>query len=136
MVPASREPTSYRWANALTSGLANQPFRQFMRKSQHRPVGDDRATVVRGNAADFVRTPARQMNFIFLDPPYDDAEAYSHALHAIAAGNALVTGGIIIAEHAATKSRKNGFALADKYGELKRVRLLEQGDAALSFYSF
>jgi 16S rRNA (guanine966-N2)-methyltransferase len=98
-------------------------------------IGDDRATVVRGNAADFVRTPARQMNFIFLDPPYDDAAAYGETLRAIATGNALTGGGIVIAEHAAAKSRSAGFTPSEDYAELHRVRLLEQGDTALSFYS-
>jgi 16S rRNA (guanine(966)-N(2))-methyltransferase RsmD len=98
-------------------------------------IGDDRATVLRSDAAEFARAPARQMNFIFLDPPYDDAEAYSQTLHAIAAADALLPRGIVIAEHAVAKSRQNGFAPADEYGSLHRVRLLEQGDAALSFYS-
>jgi len=97
-------------------------------------IGDDRATVVRGDAADFVRSPTQQVNCIFLDPPYDDAEAYSQTLHAIAAGAALLAGGIVIAEHAAAKSRQHGFTPADNYSALHRVRLLEQGDTALSFF--
>jgi hypothetical protein len=41
----------------------------------------------------------------------------------------LASGALVIAEH----RRKE--RLADRYGELTRTRLLEQGDAALSFYA-
>ena len=40
----------------------------------------------------------------------------------------LAPGALVIAEHRRKQS------LEDQYGGLKRTRLLEQGDAALSFY--
>ncbi len=40
----------------------------------------------------------------------------------------LAKGALVVAEHAKRNS------LADRYGALLRKRLLEQGDAALSFY--
>jgi len=36
---------------------------------------------------------------------------------------------VVIAEH------RRKYALGERYGSLKRTRLLEQGDAALSFYA-
>jgi 16S rRNA G966 N2-methylase RsmD len=46
-----------------------------------------------------------------------------------ALGNAAVSEKtLVIAEH----EKKND--LAEKYGELQRIRKLQQGDAALSFY--
>jgi len=42
----------------------------------------------------------------------------------------LVPEAIVIAEHA----RRRSVTPADNYGALHRYRILEQGDAALSFY--
>jgi 16S rRNA (guanine(966)-N(2))-methyltransferase RsmD len=68
---------------------------------------------------------------VFLDPPYDAAPVYADALGLLGGASAglLAPGALVIAEH----RRKE--RLADSYGSLKRIRLLEQGDAALSFYA-
>jgi 16S rRNA (guanine(966)-N(2))-methyltransferase RsmD len=68
---------------------------------------------------------------LFLDPPYEAAEEYALSLGLLggAAQAILAPGAIVIAEH------RRKFALADRYGNLQRTRLLEQGDAALSFYA-
>lgn len=67
---------------------------------------------------------------IFLDPPYDAAEEYAAALDLLggAARRSLGAGGVVIAEH------RRKLRPEESYGSLVRVRLLEQGDAALSFY--
>ena len=67
---------------------------------------------------------------VFLDPPYDLASEYAQALKLLGGECAalLAPGALVVAEH----RRKQ--ALAENYGSLTRVRLLEQGDAALSFY--
>jgi 16S rRNA (guanine(966)-N(2))-methyltransferase RsmD len=66
-------------------------------------------------------------DFIFLDPPYALRDAYQNALEAL--GNStLAEKALVIAEH----ERKND--LAEEYRGLRRIRKLEQGDAALSFY--
>lgn len=67
----------------------------------------------------------------FLDPPYDAAEEYGATL-ALLGGPAaalLSQDALVVAEH----RRKQ--PLSDRYGVLQRTRLLEQGDAALSFYA-
>jgi 16S rRNA (guanine966-N2)-methyltransferase len=68
---------------------------------------------------------------VFLDPPWDAHEEYATTLGLLGGPAAahLATGAFVIAEH----RRKQ--ALAEQYGGLKRTRLLEQGDAALSFYA-
>ncbi|WP_371417139.1 16S rRNA (guanine(966)-N(2))-methyltransferase RsmD [Granulicella sp. S156] len=73
---------------------------------------------------------ARTADVIFLDPPYEAAEDYTATLNFLAQNHAtlLAEGAVVIAEHARKKS------LAESYGNLKRMRVLEQGDAALSFY--
>jgi 16S rRNA (guanine966-N2)-methyltransferase len=67
---------------------------------------------------------------VFLDPPYDAAEEYAATLGMLG-GTArayLAPGAMVIAEH----RRKQ--PLDERYGLLRRTRLLEQGDAVLSFY--
>jgi 16S rRNA (guanine966-N2)-methyltransferase len=72
-----------------------------------------------------------EFDVVFLDPPYDAEAEYAAALGllGLAAAKLLRKGAMVIAEH----RRKQ--TLNDNYGALKRTRLLEQGDAALSFYS-
>jgi len=72
-----------------------------------------------------------QYEILFLDPPYDAADEYGATLALLggAAAGLLAEGAIVIAEH----RRKE--RLAERVGTLSRTRLLEQGDAALSFYS-
>jgi 16S rRNA (guanine(966)-N(2))-methyltransferase RsmD len=66
--------------------------------------------------------------FVFLDPPYAAAEEYESALAYLGESPLLAPGGRVIAEHL----RKR--ALPERSGELELARVVEQGDAALSFY--
>jgi 16S rRNA (guanine966-N2)-methyltransferase len=67
---------------------------------------------------------------VYLDPPYDAAQEYAATLGALGeTPGILAPGALVIAEH---RRKQN---LEDRYGNLKRTRLLEQGDAALSFYA-
>ena len=68
---------------------------------------------------------------VFLDPPWDAASEYAATLRLLGSSAAvlLADGALVIAEH----RRKEH--LEDRYGSLARTRLLEQGDAALSFYA-
>jgi 16S rRNA (guanine(966)-N(2))-methyltransferase RsmD len=74
---------------------------------------------------------SKRFDLVFLDPPYDETKEYATTLGLLgsAAANLLTVGAVVIAEH----RRKE--RLEDCYGSLVRTRLLEQGDAALSFYS-
>ena len=67
---------------------------------------------------------------VFLDPPYEAAEEYEATLGLLgaAAETVLAPDAVVIAEH----RRKD--RLEERYGALERTRVLEQGDAALSFY--
>ena len=66
-------------------------------------------------------------DFIFFDPPYALRSAYQKTLETLAR-SALSEKALVVAEH----EKKND--LAEEYGALRRIRKLEQGDAALSFY--
>jgi len=91
-----------------------------------------------GSVSSFLRKPRTGVacldvgfSIVFLDPPYDAAEEYAAALGLLVGASAglLAEGAVAIAEH----RRKD--RLAERYGRLERTRLLEQGDAALSFYA-
>jgi 16S rRNA (guanine(966)-N(2))-methyltransferase RsmD len=71
-----------------------------------------------------------EVDLVFLDPPYEAVDEYKRTMDFLGARAAevLAESAVVIAEHA----RKQ--ALAERFGGLKRVRVLEQGDAALSFY--
>jgi 16S rRNA (guanine966-N2)-methyltransferase len=77
------------------------------------------------------QSSAMQFDVIFLDPPYDAEEQYALALGLLGneAQSLLAESAVVIAEH----RRKT--KLEERFGLLARSRLLEQGDAALSFYS-
>jgi 16S rRNA G966 N2-methylase RsmD len=76
-------------------------------------------------------TPGTKFDLVFIDPPYDAAEEYAITLGLLgnSAVGLLAEGALVIAEH----RRKQ--RLDDRYGSLAHTRLLEQGDAALSFYA-
>ncbi|HEY1904353.1 MAG TPA: 16S rRNA (guanine(966)-N(2))-methyltransferase RsmD [Terracidiphilus sp.] len=75
--------------------------------------------------------PGVAFNIVFLDPPYDATEEYAATLGLLGGNQAglLAPDAVVIAEH----RRKE--KLEDRYGQLSRTRLLEQGDAALSLYA-
>jgi 16S rRNA G966 N2-methylase RsmD len=78
-------------------------------------------------------TERSRWSVVFLDPPYAADNDYAATLSGIGhdADSLLTQDGIVIAEH----SRKMVQPLAESYGPLKRYRVLEQGDAGLSFYT-
>ena len=78
-------------------------------------------------------TERSRWSIVFLDPPYAAGNDYAGTLNGIGHGadSLLTPDGIVIAEH----SRKMLQPLAESYGPLKRYRVLEQGDAGLSFYT-
>ena len=79
-----------------------------------------------------IRPDSKAMRFdvVFLDPPYDAADEYQATLGLLgtSAATLLSNDAVVIAEH----RRKE--KLEEAYGSLRRVRVLEQGDAGLSFY--
>ncbi len=83
-------------------------------------------------AAAFLRAyRGHAFHLVFLDPPYDAAAEYESTLGLLggAAASILAADALVIAEH----RRKQ--RLEECCGALARTRLLEQGDAALSFYA-
>jgi 16S rRNA G966 N2-methylase RsmD len=67
-------------------------------------------------------------DIVFLDPPYELVDEYDRTLRFLGGSPVLASSGLVIAEHA----RRH--PLGEHFSQLARVRLVEQGDAALSFY--
>lgn len=67
-------------------------------------------------------------DFVFLDPPYQMREEYEKTLNSLAGSKLLRDGSLVISEH------EKKFDPGEAFGELRRYRILVQGDAALSFY--
>ena len=94
-------------------------------------VPEEQTEIFQSSADDFLRRSdgnAEGWDIIFFDPPYQ--EDYSKVLYLISddAMKLLRTDGVFIAEHHV----KN--ILPDAVGELRRWRILKQGETNLSFY--
>jgi 16S rRNA (guanine966-N2)-methyltransferase len=75
------------------------------------------------------RSPAAAgYDFVFVDPPYAEAEQYERVLAYLGSSRLVVDGGRVLVEH-----RKD--FLPPESGRLRRTRVLKQGDAGLSFFS-
>jgi 16S rRNA (guanine(966)-N(2))-methyltransferase RsmD len=72
-----------------------------------------------------------KVDLVFLDPPYEAEEEYARTLEFLGARGAggLAEDARVIAEH------RSKVDLREQYGVLERVRVLKQGDAALSFFA-
>lgn len=75
-----------------------------------------------------------RFTLVYLDPPWEDTAAYQQTLSVLgeAGSTLLAPGALVIAEHA----RRTAVPPVEQYGALRRYRVLEQGDAALSFYRY
>jgi 16S rRNA (guanine966-N2)-methyltransferase len=69
-------------------------------------------------------------DILFLDPPYVEKEQYSSVLSFLGNANLLAENAVVIAEH------QRLLDLPETFGKLERVRVLRQGDAALTFFRF
>lgn len=92
-------------------------------------VPENRTEIFSSEAGKFlIRNPDREWDVIFYDPPY--AESYDSVLEAVGSSDspAISEGGVLVVEHHA----KN--FIPDEVGEMRRWRLLKQGETCLSFF--
>jgi len=93
-------------------------------------IPEEETEVVLSEAAEFLRRAAtrgdKKWDIVFFDPPY--ALDYSPVLSAFGTSALLEDDGVLIVEH----HHKN--ELKEAIGEIRRWRILKQGDSALSFY--
>ncbi len=91
-----------------------------------------RAEVIQADAVHGLeKMAARHLmaDFIFLDPPYEDSAEHLKVLDYLDAAHLIAPYGLVIVEH------HHKMELPGRFDRLERTRLLEQGDATLSFYS-
>ena len=67
-------------------------------------------------------------DFCFLDPPYRERGDYELVLGFLSQSRLLTPESLVVAEH------DKRFDPGETFGSLRRVRILRQGDAVLSFY--
>jgi 16S rRNA (guanine(966)-N(2))-methyltransferase RsmD len=67
-------------------------------------------------------------DIVFLDPPYRMTQAYEETLSALAESSLVWAMTLVIAEH------EKKFDPGMEFGSLRRIRKLQQGNNALSFY--
>ena len=85
---------------------------------------ENRGRVWQGRAGHVI-SKIGNVDIAFLDPPYPLEGEYEKALTALADDPP----GITMAQHSSR------FALAERYGVLKRTRVLKQGENSLSFFA-
>jgi 16S rRNA (guanine966-N2)-methyltransferase len=68
-------------------------------------------------------------DIVFLDPPYAAAYEYEQVLTFLGDAVLLNPGGLVVAEH------RRSFELPKTVGRLDAVRILQQSDASLTFYT-
>jgi 16S rRNA (guanine(966)-N(2))-methyltransferase RsmD len=121
---------------ALSRGISRAVFVDIARKAcalieenlDLLQIPEDLTEVFQSDAEKFLSRSAETFDIVYYDPPY--SEDYLDVLRKFgdADGKLLSENGVLIAEHHAKQT------LPDLVGELRRWRLLKQGDSCLSFY--
>lgn len=92
-------------------------------------IPEDRTDVLSNSAENFSgRKHEQGWDIVFYDPPYDSDYGIVLFEFGTPESDMLNNGGVLIAEHH-TKT-----VLPDAIGELRRWRILKQGETSLSFY--
>ena len=95
-------------------------------------ISDDEAEVVTADALEFLRKAVKRKsggwNIVFFDPPYADDYANVLKVFGTQTEELLSENGLLIVEH------HHQTELPGEIVNLKRTRVLKQGDSALSFY--
>lgn len=92
-------------------------------------VPEQQSTVVMSDAEKFLAKTETSFDIIYFDPPYADDYVDVLVKLGMRDSRTLSEFGILIAEHFTKHD------LPDEIGELRRWRLLKQGDSSLSFYT-
>ena len=112
-----------------TAALIKKNLESLDIRSGARVVASDGLKALERLATEPSAANAR-IDILFLDPPYAEKEQYKIVLAFLGDANLLAENAVVIAEH------QRSLDLAETFGKLERVRVLRQGDAALTFYRF
>jgi 16S rRNA G966 N2-methylase RsmD len=75
-----------------------------------------------------LQADSANFDFVYLDPPYANENEYDATLRTLEKSSLVSESTIVIAEH------RKSFELPALLGRFERLRILRQGDAALTFY--
>jgi 16S rRNA (guanine966-N2)-methyltransferase len=98
-------------------------------RDHFRVLAQDSAQALERFAAE-PAAPHSRLDLVFFDPPYAEEAQYVNILTFLGTSSLLADGAVVIAEHL------RALDLPESFGKLERVRVLRQGDAALSFYRY
>lgn len=112
-----------------TAGLIKKNLEMLEVRSGTRILTTDALRGLERLGSEF-KADSTPIDIVFLDPPYAAAEDCRKVLSFLGSANFFVEGSLVVAEHRYT------FGLPETFAELRRVRVLRQGDASLSFYRF
>jgi 16S rRNA (guanine(966)-N(2))-methyltransferase RsmD len=121
---------------AISRGIKHATFVDISRKAcalieenlDHLQIPEEQTEIVQSDAEKFLTRSKDTFDVVYYDPPY--SEDYLGVLRKFAADGQEIFSdtGVVIAEHHAKQM------LPDLLGNLRRWRLLKQGDSCLSFY--
>ena len=120
---------------ALSRGAAHATFVDRSRKSCQLiesnldlcRVPEEQRDIYCAEVVEFVKqNPSNPWDLIFLDPPYK--EDYIRLLEVLGSARVLNDNGLLVVEH------HHKTQLPETTGNLRRTRVLKQGDSALTFY--
>jgi 16S rRNA (guanine966-N2)-methyltransferase len=111
-------------AHAATARLAGENIEALGIRNRAEVIQTDAV-----RALDKLAGRRSMADFIFLDPPYRDSDEHLKVLEYLDSADLVAPYGLVIVEH------HHKTELPGRLYRLERTRLLEQGDAALSFYS-
>ncbi|MBX7172986.1 MAG: 16S rRNA (guanine(966)-N(2))-methyltransferase RsmD [Pyrinomonadaceae bacterium] len=121
---------------AISRGVSQVTFVEISRKVcglieenlDNLAIPESQTEIICEKAEKFLVKTSKTFDIVYFDPPYQND--YAQILQQFGEANSklLTENGIFIAEHS---SKEN---LPDLVGELRRWRILKQGDSSLSFY--
>jgi 16S rRNA G966 N2-methylase RsmD len=120
-------------ASAVSPALAKLEKENCEARTAVATMGNDPAADKAHVAVEGVDNAGRKhstaaFDFIFLDPPYANEKDYQATLGSLEPSSLVAESTIVIAEH------HKSFEPPALLGRFERVRILRQGDAALTFY--
>src|SRR5689334_8579865 len=119
---------------ALSRGAAHATFVDRSRRScqlieanlELCQVPENQRDIYCSEASEFLKQAGEKWDLVFLDPPYNTD--YTRILQLLGTSPVLNDDGLLVVEH------HHKTDLPETTGNLRRTRILKQGDSSLSFY--
>lgn len=121
---------------AISRGVIHTTFVEIARRNcaiieenlDNLGIPEEQTEVICERSERFLAKNKKSFEIVYFDPPYSENYLPILRIFGEEDSNSLTENGLFIAEHTLKKD------LPDLVGELRRWRLLKQGDSALSFY--